>query len=430
VRRETPSADTSDDGRQVVEIVDGQATRQRTRFTKGLRPSVPTDLPVTAFQGWLKRLDPAMLNAIGKLTLSTIFPLFLEETPEQYLARNDRLSHLRVKLSDVDLAEVELSRKLLREGVPFKNRRHRRYAGGDGLLPRGCYASLCRDERGDDRGTLSRECMAYVDPRVPGTVYVGDSSSAKLNSIFSEPLRFRPGFCGIYILLFAPEDPARKNIFDVIYKDLLGVGDQSLHMFVLEARVEMCRIERVIDLRLPDTQKWFFEYFKNGDGSFLVKEGGTVRDFYDFIPSLMHPRLGGSDVTHAIGSWMRNAGVHALIFPSARSNASVTFSEGKLVDWHGWNLLDYRTAKSLPVLERTNSAGGWPDFLQRGAKLEIASEGQLAGSWRVTGLQTRYNSLHEQIENLELGQRGPMEHSLSGDIATNTDASPTIEPSS
>ena len=47
-------------------------------------------------------------------------------------------------------------------------RRHRRYAGGDGLLPRGCYASVCKDATGNDSGTLSRECMAYVDPRVPG----------------------------------------------------------------------------------------------------------------------------------------------------------------------------------------------------------------------------------------------------------------------
>lgn len=431
VRTATLPADALvlEDAQRVLEIADGQATQQRTRFAEGLRPAVPMNLPLTVFNGWLKRLDPSMLNAAGKHALNSIFPLFGEETPEQFLARNDHLAALGIKLSAEDIADISWMRKLMRERAPFKNRRHRRYAGGDGLLPRNCYASVCNESTGDDRGTLSRECMAYSDPRVPGTVYVGDSTNAKLNSIFFDAPQFRPGFCGIYVLLFAPDDSAQRQIWHAIYKDLLGNSEQETHMFVLETRVDSLTINKVIDLRLPDTQKWFFEYFKSGDGNFLAKEAGSVCDFFDLIPTLMHPRLGGSDVTHAVGSWMRNAGVDALVFPSARSDASVTLSEGKAVNWSGWNLLDYRTAKFLPVLEKTNSAGGWPDFLQPGAKLEVASRGQLAGSWRVTGVQSRYDSLQDQVEKLGVRQRDPMELA-PGNIANNTDASPSIEPSS
>src|ERR1700716_2749646 len=102
---------------------------------------------------------------------------------------------------------------------------------------------------------------------------------------------------------------------------------------------------------------------------------------------MMHPGLGGTDVTHAIGSWMRSSGVNAFIYPSPRSDASSTIKNGELVDWHGWNLVDYRGARELPALEVTKSAGGWPNFMQPGAVISVAYNGDLAGSWKVAGLQ-------------------------------------------
>jgi hypothetical protein len=419
------------DGRQVLEIADGKVTVQRTRFEEGLAPAIFVESPpLTTFNGWLKRLDPGMLNAIGKLAIASIFPMFGESTPERYLARSDRLSALGIKISAEELTDISTLRKLLNDGVPVKLRRHRRYAGGDGLLPRNCYASISKDDMGDDAGTLSRECMAYADTRVPGLVHVSDSTSAKLNSIISEPLQFRPGFCGTYVLLFPPQGADERKIFSTIYGDLLGGTDQGVNLYVLETRVEKCTIEDVVDLRLPDTQKWFFDKFKNGDGDFLIKEAGTVREFYDLIPTLMHPSLGGSDVTHAIGSWMRSSGVNGLIFPSARSNASATIRNGALVDWHGWNLVDYRTARHLPATEKTNSVGGWLDFLQPGVKLEVSADGEFAGSWRVTGLQARYERLQDQIENAGMTQRGPVESSPSRGTGADSPTTPDIGPSS
>jgi hypothetical protein len=33
-------------------------------------------------------------------------------------------------------------------------------------------------------------------------------------------------------------------------------------------------------------------------------------------------------------------------------------NDGELVDWRGWNLVDYWKAENLPETELTNSAGG------------------------------------------------------------------------
>lgn len=290
----------------------------------------------------------------------------------------------------------------------MKLRRHRRYAGDDGLLPRNCYSSVSKDAAGDDGGTLTRELLAYVDRRIPGTVFVGDSTDERLNALLSNSVKVVPGYCTTYVLLFEPQDPDEKTTFHKVYRELLaeerGAPDQPIHAFAFETRVDECTIENVIDLRWPNVQQWFFDQFKDGDGVFLTKKGGTVREFYDLLPTLMHPSLGGTNVSLAIGSWMRSSGVNGLVFPSARSNTSVSMYAGvELLDWNGWNFLDYRTARNLPATEITTSDGGWPDFVQPGAQLATATDDDHWGSWKVVGIQDQYDTLKNAIEGLQLG---------------------------
>ena len=171
----------------------------------------------------------------------------------------------------------------------MKLRRHRRYAGDDGLLPRNCYSSVSKDAAGDDGGTLTRELLAYVDRRIPGTVFVGDSTDERLNALLSNSVKVVPGYCATYVLLFEPQDPDEKTTFHKVYRELLaeerGAPDQPIHAFAFETRVDECTIENVIDLRWPNVQQWFFDQFKDGDGVFLTKKGGTVREFYDLLPT-------------------------------------------------------------------------------------------------------------------------------------------------
>jgi len=205
----------------------------------------------------------------------------------------------------------------------------------------------------------------------------------------------------VYVFLFSPQESALRTIFEEMYDPLLSRLDIRGEMsaaLAFQTRVDACTIENVIDLRLTRTREWFFDHFKDGDGQFLIKNGGSAREFYDLLPTLMHPAVGGNDVTHAIGSWMRSSGVNGLVFPSARSDCSATIEDGELVDWHGWNFVDYRTSREVPATEVTNSAGGWPNFLQPRAQVSVASSGRLAGSFRVRGLQGQYDDLREQLE--------------------------------
>jgi hypothetical protein len=400
------------DGLELSEIAElstaGAVLRERTRFAAGLTPTIHARMPLRTFHGWLKRSDPEVLSRTGKIAFRNIFPLFGEMTPEQYISRNHSLVECGIRLSSEDHAELSTIEKMLKDGAQVKLPRHRRYAGGDGLLPRNCYSSVSKDAAGDDSDTLSRELLAYVDRRIPGTVFVGDSNNERLNALLGNRVRVMPGYCATYVLLFEPQDPDERTTFRKVYKELLaeeGGAPDQLYAFAFETRVDEWTIENVIDLRLPDVQLWFFDQFKDGDGVFLTKKGGTVREFYDLIPTLMHPNLGGTNVSNAIGSWMRSSRVNGLVFPSARSSTSVSMHAGvELLDWNGWNFLDYRTAKTLPATEITNSEGGWPNFLQRGVQIAVATNDDHRGSWKVIGVQDQYDKLKNAIEELTLGR--------------------------
>jgi hypothetical protein len=386
--------------RPVVEL--GDEHSERYRFPQGFTSLIRSRPPTTRFHGWLKHMDPAVLNSIGRQVFRDVFPLFGEPTVDEYLLRTGRLAALGIALTDEDEAELDAIRRLREESIPVEIRRHRRYAGGDGMLPRGCYSSVCRDARGDDGYCLSRELFAYVDRRVPGFVYVGDSTSAKLVDSLRTSVRAKPGYCVTWVLILPPNEPDAVPVYHAYYHDLFEMqGGGDAHAVALESKVVETVIDNVLDLRLPVTQQWFFQHFRNGDGHFLTKDGGTATEFYDLVPTLMDPTLGGRPETHAIGSWLRSSGVDALIYPSARSNASVDIHNGKLVAWHGWNLVDYRRARDLPALELIRSPRSWPGFDQHGVRLSVAG-GHRSGSWRVEGVQRRHDELRAHFEGTEV----------------------------
>lgn len=379
--------------------------------TTGIGAGVGAKLPLTTFRGWLKRHNASKLNAAGKALMGEVFSRFGGEntTPEQYVEYTERLIGLGVQLPQRPLDELAQLRQLLKEGVPVRIRKHRRYAGGDGRLPRSCYSAVCSAPNGDDGGTLNRELMAYTHPCVPGTVFVGDSSDARMNAFLRNQIVVPPGACAVYVFLFPPQDAAAREVFNRVYAETLkhsGGPDAPYHVHVLEAQVDLVEIENVIDLRQPETQAWFFERFRLGDGVHIRKPNGHgITDFFGMLPTLMHPELGGSAVTHGVGSWMRTSHVNALIFPSARSDATITFHEGKLTDFRGWNLVDYQAAEGIASGEAVEDHEPWYAFgeLDRAfglptGKLERAPVGtESAGSWVVRGIQTRYDGLHQQF---------------------------------
>ena len=108
---------------------------------------------------------------------------------------------------------------------------------------------------------------------------------------------------------------------------------------------------------------------------------------------------GGDGLTNAIGSYLRTIGVEALIFPSARSDTYVEFRNGELVDFGGWNLVDYRNATIETEDERLLLFGDWTGFRDRSAHglvdwtttIRLPPDGsEYEGSFRIEGNQSHH----------------------------------------
>jgi hypothetical protein len=357
-------------------------------------------------------MDPSVLNASGRALMSEVFSRFAGEfsSPIEYINETQRLTSLGVQYPQRAKDEISQLQGLLDAGVKVQLRRHRRFAGGDGRLPRSCYSSMiCSNKEGDDGGTLSRELMEYVNPCIPGLIFVGDSSDPNVNQILrNQGIGVLPGYCAVCVFIFAPEDGKEREVFNAVYSQTLehsGGPAAPVRLNILEVQVDYVEIDKVIDLRLPDTQAWFLNHFKNGDGVHLIKPNGpAITTFCEMLPTLMHPELGGCDTTHGIGSWMRTSPVNALIYPSARSDVNIAVRDGALVGFRGWNILDYRgvdVASGEIVLDDDP----WQDFHYLSSifnrpepVLRRAATGSPeAGSWSVSRVQLRYDGLYRQI---------------------------------
>src|SRR6516162_6533073 len=109
--------------------------------------------PFGTFAGYLKFHRLETLNQIGIAAVNFAFPEFLalpDPIPEQ-------------------LAGMRRHREMGADFVAWKDRPERRFAG-DHTLPRSCFFSVCRNEDGDDSGTVAQELNAYRDPEKSGPV--------------------------------------------------------------------------------------------------------------------------------------------------------------------------------------------------------------------------------------------------------------------
>jgi hypothetical protein len=110
---------------------------------------------------------------------------------------------------------------------------------------------------------------------------------------------------------------------------------------------------------------------------------------------------GGSPVSDAIGEWLREIGANGLIYPSARMNAQVHIEDGKICNFEGFNLVDYRNAprprRRLRLIQKPISYIDL-DHLRYPISGPPTSEPRLAGSFRINGpaeREARFRSLQE-----------------------------------
>jgi hypothetical protein len=263
--------------------------------------------------------------------------------------------------STISEATSELSRAFGGAKFLFDTTTSRRFAG-DSTLPRARYYSISDDDYGWDDRTLLREISAYLT----GSIYAGlvsffDTSmqnSMELLGILAEipkknydALDFSlPSF------LIALRPLAR----DPVLRKAYGRGRHYVVQIPFTLTTET--FERVIDLRRPEAQVWLVEEFK----STMVDEDIQIpvligrkppADFAELLPSLLDQWLGGGWSTgNLAGFFARRVGADGLVYPSARSNASLNLYNGTVRDSAAWCFVRYKDAPEMQINGRLPSA--------------------------------------------------------------------------
>ena len=348
----------------------------------------------------LKQLDASALNEFGRNFVDQCFRGFLTPRTED----------------DPDVVEQSQFFKQFTGIAPsFDSTRARRFAG-DLSLDRGRYYTLCHSDSGDDSGTLINELRTYYNPFSAGLIDIFDTtvpdSRARLPQFVAEELSRhastqRPGHLVLVVRpLGGKPFPMASPPFAV----------------ALPLKIQRITIERVIDLRVPESARWFA---RNLSTLTWTTDGTAIRafplkpplsSFRELLPSLLMQAIGGGmGATQIAGLWLRNVGVEALIYSSARADARVRVVDGALEEWSGWNLVDYRGAEAPMSGGVVDVIPCWPTWIAAeprdtsgldrpiiftSAVLESSDEGQMAGSWSLRGLQKTRSALVHTSELL------------------------------
>jgi hypothetical protein len=150
--------------------------------------------------------------------------------------------------------------------------------------------------------------------------------------------------------------------------------DASLSVLVsLPYTVALRKVGNVLDLREIEAQDWLLQSFAIAGHDFLAKDGrNTVDAFHQLLPALLSQSLGGNIITDAIGSYLRWLGVGGLVFPSARRDSFVSYKDRKVVDFIGWNFVDYTGAALSEPHVFNDLSPGWICEVPATCTLEIS----------------------------------------------------------
>lgn len=370
--------------------------------------------PRRRFVGTLKQVVADALGPKARMALACAFPHF----DGSIRLKEERDAMLRSFGIDPVAAHTHADRAREHAAehgyeIRWVDQRFRRFSG-DRNLPRGRYFTVCEDRDGDDRQTLCRELFEYADRRVPGLVFVSDSHDADLMRLLAARGMHRTS--GVHFLIVMvvapPEDAARvafRHFLAPMLSTLHGPFEAApelwhgLSLVVVPTVAVPAAIDDVVDLRQRDAQTWLFRFFQHGDGAVSVRSPSRpIADFTDMLPALMYPEYGGSGFTKSLGSWMRVTGVQGLVFPSARSDASVAFGDdGSVEAFRGWNLVDYRGVETLPDAQVHLEDNDWYAFTERGGLTPTLT--RTAMSWGITGIEAGWHRTREFMLRLIAG---------------------------
>lgn len=385
-----------------------------------------SDLPVTKIISTLKQISfsdsPEFLQGL----FAALFPRFYDQSEWSWD------EHPEAKKSLESIPKVVL-------GQP---RTPRRFGGY--FLPRRRYYAVSSDSEGNDQGTLVNELRAYRDPVRTGMVEIMDFGMGKvvlaLDPRGDRTVAFER-VPQLGVIIHRPE-PFEELLTHIPHDRPESKDSKRVALVKFPYRVDQVELSRTIDLREPETRAWFGAQFSKPNDDWVwpewvLKQPGTSElpekpqtivsmyersdgqapaphTFVEMLPTLLNPVRGGGDLQWggltlmAIGEWLRNRDVDALIYPSSRSDAFVSYENGKLCDFGGWCLVDYRrdesdTAAHYVVVDM--NPWSWV-ALPSGVTVAVGKDGSPnAGSFMITGVveQARTEYLH-QIESLRVAE--------------------------
>lgn len=160
------------------------------------------------------------------------------------------------------------------------------------------------------------------------------------------------------------------------------------------------RLERIIDLRFVQVAVAFHKIFSKPEVIDIKYPLPPTANFAEFLMLLLGQHRGGSMLTTAIGRELRKRGVQGLVYPSARCDCAVQYTDGALTDWHGWNMVNYAgipldDGATVDELISVQIFGEGSLLADVGAfygspvdsvTFEAVNSGPNHGSWQVSGL--------------------------------------------
>ncbi|MGY1680185.1 hypothetical protein [Geodermatophilus sp. SYSU D01176] len=334
----------------------------------------------------LKQVDPQRLGDIGRAAL-TLFSSFWQDWD-------------RTKETVAEEAKTEVDAFLGRPGWDTQptTSADRRFSG-DGHLPRGRYFSVCHSPDGWDGGTMVRELTAYHDPLRAGILDIHDVQDEMRGADAAHP---RHGDDPPVYLLDIPGFLRDSHPW---LRPFVEDGHDAVEV-ALQASVTNESFQRLIDLRIPAVAEWFTQNLTrlrwlsaDGEETAAFPRKPPLDRFVDLLPTLLVQRPGGGAGASLIaGQWLRCLGADGLVFPSVRSDASVTVRGGQLERSRGWNLVDFRDAPPIRltswdltsewVRHVASEVDDEPLALYSGVTVESGRRPwRRKGSWRVQGLE-------------------------------------------
>jgi hypothetical protein len=332
-------------------------------------------LPTTVSGGFLKRINLALLDELDRHLVRYCFPRF----GGTHCAVPSGLEAPIVRPGE------SLSGYVPSSGIDFVIATNRRYSGSISF-PVSRYYTLASGPKGIDGGTFKNELMSYSNNFENGLFLIHDVG---LSGFVRNP-DGKDFATGILVFALIDTDKTRNRFLHDFQKGAMVAGaDRAGRCIFARIPYEIAFevIDNVFDLRLPQSQEYIVDLFNNSSALPFKTYGNSVREFWDCLPALLGPDLGGNEITDEIGRHLQCNGVSGLVFPSARSDVGVTMKHGKIVNMRGWNFVDFRGVETI---------GGVVDartlFLldvKEDIKLYVDASEENKGSWDLVGLQKR-----------------------------------------